>query len=77
MKADEFLKKYMNYSYRDLEYTQRIDYWKVVEIMEAYHKKQLNLPDVVKSSTCDVCFKETTNAKDEENYRYCDDCNEY
>ena len=37
-------------------------------------KKQLTLTDVVKSFTCDVCFNETDNKKDEENYRYCNSC---
>jgi hypothetical protein len=26
--------------------------------------------------TCDVCYTETSNKKDDEDYRYCDSCNE-
>jgi hypothetical protein len=38
--------------------------------------KNLSLSGVVKSFTCDVCYTETSNKKDDEDYRYCDSCNE-
>ena len=36
--------------------------------------KPCTIPSVVKLFTCDVCFNETDNKKDEENYRYCNAC---
>lgn len=36
--------------------------------------KKLTIPDVVKSFTCNVCFKSTKNDKDNEGYTYCDSC---
>ena len=43
------------------------------EIINA-QKEQLILSSVSKLFTCDVCFDETDNKKDEENYRYCNAC---
>ena len=36
--------------------------------------ENLSLSGVVKSSTCDVCYEETNNVKDNEDYRYCNSC---
>lgn len=49
---------------------------KAIHIEQIYNKQQLPIHGVVKSFTCDVCYKETSNKKDDEGFIYCDSCNE-
>ena len=43
-----------------------------VKVNESYCDTWISL----KHFTCDVCYTETSNKKDDEDYRYCDSCNE-
>ena len=38
--------------------------------------KKLNYTHCCTTFTCDVCYKETSNKKDNEGYRYCKSCKE-
>ena len=49
MKIEDFLKKEMNFTDRDLEYKPSINYCKVLELIEKYHNEQLRLLSVGKS----------------------------
>ena len=39
-------------------------------------EQAINYTRCCETFTCDVCCTETSNKKDDEDYRYCDSCNE-
>ena len=50
-----------------------------MEIMVMFAKKEveaINYTHCCTTFTCDVCYKETSNKKDNEGYRYCKSCKE-
>lgn len=74
MKIDDFLKKEMNWTDRDLEYRPVIGYWKVTELLQKWGEKQLLLHDVVGRSEqlkC-RCIKDPFGSGTV--LRCCDDC---
>ena len=51
----------------------------LIEIMTDFAKKEveaINYTHCCTTFTCDVCYKETSNKKDNEGYRYCKSCKE-
>jgi len=51
----------------------------LIEIMTAFAEIEvaaINYTHCCTTFTCDVCYKETSNKKDNEGYRYCKSCKE-
>jgi hypothetical protein len=64
MKIDDFLKKEMNWTDRDLEYRPVIGYLKVTELLQKWGEKQLLLHNVVgRSEQLKAFFQEIENDK--------------
>lgn len=43
MNTEDFIKKHLNFSDRDLEYRPIFKYWQTLELMEEYHQAKLKL----------------------------------
>jgi hypothetical protein len=51
---EDFIKKHLKMSDRDLEYRPVFKYWQTLELMEEYHQAKLkNLGDINDVSNCD------------------------